>query len=207
MRKQHAKIFDCMSHRIDKSPHIHLGPRARLCLKRHSHSIKHTVPMVCLGPVDPFTRTAANNTAEVDKWAAQIVQSVDTIQSSHAVGKSSSTTIMMGKLLPGSFRYLPLYMHILTHTSRCEHYSVQFGGTWDHLFSYEVSTGLYDIEYLEVLFDNNMEEITQIENDACNNGFGPPGIVFYHMESQCHCRELISAYFFFNIIKTNSCSM
>ena len=29
----------------------------------------------CLGPLDPFIRTAANNAAEVDEWTAQIVQS------------------------------------------------------------------------------------------------------------------------------------
>src|ERR1700676_1288022 len=89
---------------------------------------------------------------------------VDTIQSSHVVGKSSLIMIMMGKLLSSSFRYSPLYMHILTHTSRCKHYSVRFGGTQDHLFSYEVGTGLYDVEYFEALFDENTEEIAWIEN-------------------------------------------
>jgi len=47
---------------------------------------------------------------------------------------------------------------------RCKHYSVQFGGTQDHLFSYEVGTGLYDVEYFEALFDENTEEIAWIEN-------------------------------------------
>jgi hypothetical protein len=112
---------------------------------------------------------------------------------------------MMGKLLSGSFRYSPLYMHILTHTSRCEHYSVRFGGTRDHLFSYEVGTGLYDVEYLEALFDNDMEEITRIENAACNDGFGPLALcstTWNPNAIKVHCRELISAYFFFNVIKT-----
>ena len=94
---------------------------------------------------------------------------------------------------------------MLTHTSRCEHYSVQFGGTQDHLFSYEVGTGLYDVEYLEALFDNDIEEITWIENAACNGRFGPLALcstTWNPNAIKVHCCELISASFFFNMIKT-----
>jgi hypothetical protein len=56
----------------------------------------------------------------------------------------------------------------LTCIHRCEHYSIGFGGTRDHLFSYDVSSGLYDVEYLEALFENDTDEIARIEKVAFN---------------------------------------
>jgi hypothetical protein len=78
--------------------------------------------------------------------------------------------------------------------SRCEHYSIQLGGTRDHLFSYEAGTGLYDEEYLEALFDGNTEEITQIEGAAYKDGFGPLAscsMMSNHNSIKVHCRESI----------------
>src|ERR1700683_1328125 len=82
--------------------------------------------------------------------------------------------IFMAKPLSSESKVFCLLAHLsLTHVPRCEHYSLQLGGTQDHLFSYEAGTGLYNTEYLEALFDEDMEEITWIENVAYNAGFGP----------------------------------
>ena len=75
---------------------------------------------------------------------------------------------------------------------RCEYYSMQPGGTWDHLCSYEVSTGLYDVEYLEALFDDDKEAITQIESLACKSGFGPLAscpTAWNNSSVKVHCHE------------------
>jgi hypothetical protein len=80
----------------------------------------------------------------------------------------------------------------LTYVSRCEHYSIQLGGTRDHLFSYDPGTGLFDEEYLEALFDGNAEEIAQIEGAANKDGFGPLAscsVVLNHNSIKVHCRE------------------
>ena len=78
-------------------------------------------------------------------------------------------------------------------TQRCEHYSIRPGGTRDHLCSYEVSNGLYDIEYLEALFDGDESAIAEIENSAHKDGFGPLAAcstVWNHGSLKVHCREL-----------------
>jgi hypothetical protein len=75
---------------------------------------------------------------------------------------------------------------------RCEHYSIRPGGTRDHLCSYEVSTGLYDVEYLEALFDGDEGTIAEIENVAYKDGFGPLAAcstVWNHSSVKVHCRE------------------
>jgi len=51
------------------------GARARLCSKKTLSLYRAYRAHGCLGPLDPFIRMAANNAAEVDEWAAQIVQS------------------------------------------------------------------------------------------------------------------------------------
>jgi len=69
---------------------------------------------------------------------------------------------------------------------------MQPGGTWDHLCSYEVSTGLYDVEYLEALFDDDKEAITQIESLACKSGFGPLAscpTAWNNSSVKVHCHE------------------
>lgn len=55
----------------------------------------------------------------------------------------------------------------------CEHFSTQLGGERDHLFTYKISEGLFDLDYLEALFDGDDEVIAQFELAARDNGFGP----------------------------------
>jgi hypothetical protein len=84
----------------------------------------------------------------------------------------------------------------LTCIHRCEHYSIGFGGTRDHLFSYDAGSGLYDVEYLEALFENDTDEIARIEKVAFNDGFGPLtacSTIWNNNSVKVHCRE-------FNII-------
>jgi len=86
-----------------------------------------------------------------------------------------------------------LYLHEVNFRFlRCEYYSVRFGGTRDHLYSYEASTGPYDVEYLEALFDNDKEEIARVESTAHSNGFGPLALcstVWNNNSVKIHCRE------------------
>ena len=43
----------------------------------------------------------------------------------------------------------PQYIHNLTlDILSCKYYSVELGGTRDHLFSYDAGSGLYDLPYL-----------------------------------------------------------
>jgi hypothetical protein len=75
---------------------------------------------------------------------------------------------------------------------RCEHYSIWPGGTRDHLCSYEVSTGLYDIEYLKALFDGDESTVSEIENSAYKDGFGPLAAcltVWNQSSVKVHCHE------------------
>ena len=82
---------------------------------------------------------------------------------------------------------------MIQNIRRCEHYNVQPEGTQDHLCSYKVSTGLYDIEYLEALFDGDEEEIAQIEKSAHDEDrFGPLAAcstIWNHSSLKVHCRE------------------
>ena len=58
--------------------------------------------------------------------------------------------------------------------------------------SYEVSSGLYDVDYLEALFDGNEQEIAQIEKSAQSNGFGPLTsctTVWNYSTIKVQCRE------------------
>lgn len=57
--------------------------------------------------------------------------------------------------------------------SSCERFSAKVGGTRDHHFSYTVSNGLYNLEYLEALFDNDSETISKFELAAMDDRFGP----------------------------------
>jgi hypothetical protein len=82
--------------------------------------------------------------------------------------------------------------HFIRIIQRCEYYSTQHGGTRDHLCSYKVSMGLYDVEYLEALFDDDKEAITQIEGSACKSGFGPLvscPTAWNNSSVKVHCRE------------------
>jgi hypothetical protein len=85
------------------------------------------------------------------------------------------------------------YIHNLTlDILSCEYYSVELGGTRDHLFSYDAGSGLYDLPYLEALFDNDEEEIVRIESAAHSDGFGPlaPCSTAWNNNSvKIHCRE------------------
>ena len=92
-------------------------------------------------------------------------------------------------------------MGLIRDTTRCEYYSVKFGGTRDHLFSYEPGTGLYDVAYLEALFDNDADEILRFENTALRDGFGPLAscsTVWNSSSVKVHCRES-TPYCLFNI--------
>lgn len=57
------------------------------------------------------------------------------------------------------------------HPFRCEHYHHLY--SCDHLINFDVGNGLYDREYLEALFQNNMEKISFIEDDAAIDDIGP----------------------------------
>lgn len=50
---------------------------------------------------------------------------------------------------------------------------MKLGGTRDHLISYTVSNGFYDLDYLEALFDNDLDAIDKFEQAAMDDGFGP----------------------------------
>jgi hypothetical protein len=54
---------------------------------------------------------------------------------------------------------------------RCEHYSAPFNKA--HLINFDVGNGLYNIKYLEALFDGNPEIIHQIESEGSSIGFDP----------------------------------
>ncbi|KZP19049.1 hypothetical protein FIBSPDRAFT_955798 [Athelia psychrophila] len=56
---------------------------------------------------------------------------------------------------------------------RCEHFSSRLGGSRDHLFSYAPGNGLYNLEYIEALFDNDHDTIRKFEAAAQASGFGP----------------------------------
>ncbi|KZP11654.1 hypothetical protein FIBSPDRAFT_913544 [Athelia psychrophila] len=56
---------------------------------------------------------------------------------------------------------------------RCEHFSTKLGGTRDHLFSYNISNGLYDLDYLKALFSDDDDAIEEFELAAQTDGFGP----------------------------------
>lgn len=60
---------------------------------------------------------------------------------------------------------------ILKLHSRCEHYN--YLGNHDHLVNYDISNGLYDLDYLEALFGNDTERINFIEECAKAGGYGP----------------------------------
>ncbi|KAF9061364.1 hypothetical protein BDP27DRAFT_1235430 [Rhodocollybia butyracea] len=53
----------------------------------------------------------------------------------------------------------------------CEHY--RSATSRDHLVNYDISSGLYDFEYLRALFTNDTEELELIEDGAQDNGYGP----------------------------------
>ncbi|KAF9061884.1 hypothetical protein BDP27DRAFT_1428444 [Rhodocollybia butyracea] len=53
----------------------------------------------------------------------------------------------------------------------CEHY--RSATSHDHLVNYDISSGLYDFEYLRALFTNDTEELELIEDGAQDNGYGP----------------------------------
>ena len=83
---------------------------------------------------------------------------------------------------------LNLTLNILS----CEYYSVELGGMRDHLFSYDAGSGLYDLPYLEALFDNDEEEIVQIESAAHSDGFGhlaPCSTTWNNNSVKIYCRE------------------
>ncbi|KAJ3924494.1 MAG: hypothetical protein NXY57DRAFT_969752 [Lentinula lateritia] len=54
---------------------------------------------------------------------------------------------------------------------QCEHFNRQTSR--GHLINYDVGSGLYDLEYLEALFRNNVDEIEFIESNAQADGYGP----------------------------------
>ncbi|KAF7969705.1 hypothetical protein HWV62_26162 [Athelia sp. TMB] len=56
---------------------------------------------------------------------------------------------------------------------RCEHFSARPGGLRDHLCTFEVSSGLYDADYLEALFEGDAEAIDSYEYAARDEGYGP----------------------------------
>lgn len=55
----------------------------------------------------------------------------------------------------------------------CEYYSTRLGGAWDHLFTYDVGNSLYDTDYLEALFDEDVDAIKHNKSAAEKNGYGP----------------------------------
>ncbi|TDL13991.1 hypothetical protein BD410DRAFT_684726, partial [Rickenella mellea] len=57
---------------------------------------------------------------------------------------------------------------------RCKHFDST--GTRDHLIIYAIGNGTYDLEYLEALFNEDEDEIMQLENAAREQGFGPRAI-------------------------------
>ncbi|KAF7981503.1 hypothetical protein HWV62_33057 [Athelia sp. TMB] len=56
---------------------------------------------------------------------------------------------------------------------RCEYFKSRTGGTRDHLFTYNPGCGLYHTEYLEALFDEDIEAINKFEVAAKEDGYGP----------------------------------
>lgn len=62
---------------------------------------------------------------------------------------------------------------LITVIVRCEHFSTKLGGTRDHLFSYNISNGLYDLDYLKALFSDDDDAIEEFELSAQTDGFCP----------------------------------
>lgn len=61
----------------------------------------------------------------------------------------------------------------------------------DHLFTYMPGNGLYETEYLEALFDNDLEVIAKFETAALANGYGPLATCTYvanHVSNRVTCR-------------------
>ena len=80
------------------------------------------------------------------------------------------------------------------YLSSCEFYAED--GARDHLLHYGPSSGLYDIGYLQALFNNDQDEISMIEAEAKEYGFDPSasqcGVVMNHTSVRVMCRELVN---------------
>jgi hypothetical protein len=73
---------------------------------------------------------------------------------------------------------------------RCEHYHPTQNK--DHLINFDIGKGLYDLEYLEALFQRDITECKRIEDDAYLDGFDPQAscmTVSNFNSLKPHCRE------------------
>ena len=187
--QQPVKISNYMSHKSNNFVCMGLL-LTRFCLRKHCHSIAHTVLTdALLLQIHILFRVLCKTTHGLSKMRGP---SVDMTQSLRVMDSFFLTMILWAKPLFGESSRSFLQPEIDLFFSRCEHHSTQLGGTRDHLFSYEVGTGLYDLEYLEALFDKDTEEIAQIEKLAHGDGFGPLVLcstVWNSNTIKVHCRE------------------
>jgi hypothetical protein len=162
---------------------------AKFCLRRHCHSIAHTVLTdASLLQIHILFRVLRKTTHGLSKTRGP---GVDMTRSLRVTDSFFLTMILWAKPLFGESERSFLQPEIDLF-SRCEHHSTRLGGTRDHLFSYEAGTGLYDLEYLEALFDEDTEEIARIEKLAHGDGFGPLvscSTAWNPNTIKVHCRE------------------
>ena len=74
----------------------------------------------------------------------------------------------------------------------CEFYAKD--GACDHLLDYGPASGLYDLDYLQALFNSDQDEIAVIEAEAKEHGFDPASqcaVVMNNTSVRVMCCELV----------------
>ncbi|KIJ07136.1 hypothetical protein PAXINDRAFT_90891 [Paxillus involutus ATCC 200175] len=91
-------------------------------------------------------------------------------------------------------RYVGYYYYFSVlkfgHCARCEFYSKNGPGARDHFLDHGPSSGLYDIDYLQALFNGDTTEIAMIEQEAMQKGFdlsAPCRVVMNHTSVRSKC--------------------
>ncbi|KAF7965062.1 hypothetical protein HWV62_696 [Athelia sp. TMB] len=131
------------------------GPAEQALLEKSLSYYRAYKVLGCLGPSAPSADQSG--TVSPTEWAAQL-------EKFRRGAKPKSTC--NGRLIFD-------YNYEGRAFIRCEHFSARPGGARDHLCSFEVSNGLYDTDYLEALFEDDGDAISEYENAAMDEGYGP----------------------------------
>ena len=129
----------------------------------------------CLAPPDEGVTSAEDIDLE-DKWATPSGEGSTGVTTRRSLARVhlSLTTITQAKPFCGKPNlFTDSLCAKLICSCSCKHHSLQLGGTRDHLFTYEVGNGQYDTEYLEALFNGDVDEIECVEATARTGGYGP----------------------------------